>query len=203
MGYDPNDLPSGWGGGLRTLDVYAAGTVATGSNGQLTSYMNATGVHTTQNMTAGGNITATLDINGQNLSASNNISANQNVNAGRYVYIGGIAKVGETCTPNGAQGRTSEGGLLSCINGTWAKQKYTYKTYTVNFSSASDGASEANYARQNMGSHLLCYLTGEQSSPLTSKHALVYQSGSNWILEMRVTRWYAGANTWNIATCVD
>ncbi len=40
MGYDPNELPSGWGGGLRTLDVYAAGTVGTGSGGTVNAYMN-------------------------------------------------------------------------------------------------------------------------------------------------------------------
>jgi len=32
MGYDPNDLPAGWGGGIRTADVVANGTLAAGYN---------------------------------------------------------------------------------------------------------------------------------------------------------------------------
>lgn len=59
MGYDPNELPSGWGGGLRTLDVYAAGTVGTGSGGTVNAYMNSSG----------------------NIYASNDINAGHQVNA--------------------------------------------------------------------------------------------------------------------------
>lgn len=82
MGYDPNDLPSGWGGGLRTLDVYAAGTVATGSNGNLTSYMNITGVHTNQNMTVKGSFIG-LDSNGNTNSF---VSGNGNIGAKGTIY---------------------------------------------------------------------------------------------------------------------
>ena len=152
MGYDPNDLPSGWGGGLRTLDVYAAGTVATGSNGQLTSYMNATGVHTTQNMTAGGNINANQTINAAgNINSSSNISANLNVNVGRYLYIDGRAIPGGGCSPNGAQGRTEAGNIMSCVNGTWKsangkpqKTFYSYSNY------------KSSYNYYNIGTHDVC-----------------------------------------------
>ncbi|MDM3157137.1 shufflon system plasmid conjugative transfer pilus tip adhesin PilV [Citrobacter sp. Cf093] len=124
MGYDPNDLPSGWGGGLRTLDVYAAGTVATGSGGNLTSYMNATGVHTQSNITASGNITAGGDITGNGvygnyIHSNGNIDANGRINAGEFVYINGQANVGWGCSPNGVVGRTPEGKVISCVNGVW------------------------------------------------------------------------------------
>ncbi|HHH2891979.1 TPA: shufflon system plasmid conjugative transfer pilus tip adhesin PilV [Citrobacter freundii] len=124
MGYDPNDLPAGWGGGLRTLDVYAAGTLATGNGGNLTSYMNATGVHTQSNITASGNITAGGDITGNGvygnyIHSNGNIDANGRINAGEFIYINGQANVGWGCSPNGLQGRTPEGAILSCVNGVW------------------------------------------------------------------------------------
>lgn len=43
VNYSPDDLPSGWGGGLRTLDVYAAGTIATGSGGATKFWINSNG----------------------------------------------------------------------------------------------------------------------------------------------------------------
>ena len=44
-GYDPNNIPAGWGGGLRTWDVYAGGTVGLGSQDAtvLNAYMNSLG----------------------------------------------------------------------------------------------------------------------------------------------------------------
>lgn len=107
MGYNPNDLPSGWGGGLRTLDVYAAGTVATGSGGNLTSYMNASGVHTTSDITAQGSI-----------SASGNVSANNNVSGngiyGNYIQSNGsMYSAGQISTASNisASGNISGNGL--------------------------------------------------------------------------------------------
>ena len=196
MGYSPNDFPSGWGGGLRTLDVYAAGTIATGSNGELTSYMNVTGVHTKQNITASGNISADGDITGGTVTGNT-------VKSNGYVQIGGQASIGATCSVNGLQGVSSEGALLSCINGVWSKQKYTYKSYTVSFSSATAGSSSTNYIRQNMGSHLVCFLTGHQVGSGLTKHTVVSQANGVWTLEMRVTQWDVGINTWDIATCID
>ena len=43
LGKDPNDRPSGWGGGFRTLDVYADGTVAAGTNKGINAYLNSGG----------------------------------------------------------------------------------------------------------------------------------------------------------------
>lgn len=39
----PNDLPTGWGGGVRTWDLYAVGSIATGVNGNMPTYMNSNG----------------------------------------------------------------------------------------------------------------------------------------------------------------
>jgi len=40
---DPTDLPAGWGGGLRTFDVYSDGTIATGTNKAIKASMNNVG----------------------------------------------------------------------------------------------------------------------------------------------------------------
>jgi hypothetical protein len=41
--YDPNDLPPSWGGGLRTRDVYASGTIAVGDGGGVKTSMSYNG----------------------------------------------------------------------------------------------------------------------------------------------------------------
>lgn len=110
MGRDPNAIPSGWGGGLTTLDVYANGTVAAGNNGNLSAYMNSSG----------------------NIFASGNIEAQKRVNVGEYVYINGIAKIGAQCEKSGLQGRTNEGQIVSCINGLWALNSGTFTRMGTN-----------------------------------------------------------------------
>ena len=95
MGYDPNELPSGWGGGLRTLDVYAGHQV------------------NTQYVWASGNL------NSNYIHSNGNIDADRRINAGEFVYINGQATIGAGCSPNGLIGRTSEGRAVSCVNGAW------------------------------------------------------------------------------------
>jgi len=208
MGYDPNDLPAGWGGGLRTLDVYAAGTLATGSGGNLTSYMNATGVHTQSNITASGNITAGGDITGNGvygnyIHSNGNMNTDGRINAGEFVYINGQSSTGSGCSPNGLMGRTNEGQLLSCINGIWNKSKYNYSEYVVSYVNNSSGSCESCYQIKNIGKHLFCALSADQTSTKMVKHSVVYFNGTDWIMEMRVTSWPEGINTWMKAMCFD
>lgn len=103
MGYDPNELPSGWGGGLRTLDVYAAGTVGTGSGGTVNAYMNSSGdIHADRNITASGN----MDVSGR-------------VTVGEFVQVNGTVSEGDSCSTNGLMGRTGNGTPMYCIDGYW------------------------------------------------------------------------------------
>ncbi|BBV41434.1 hypothetical protein STW0522CIT26_29060 [Citrobacter portucalensis] len=124
-GLDPNDLPSGWSGGLRTLDVYAAGTVGTGSGGAVNAYMNSSGnIYASNDINAGHQMNAQYvwasgNLNSNYIHSNGNIDANGRVNAGEFVYINGQANVGWGCSPNGLQGRTPEGAILSCVNGVW------------------------------------------------------------------------------------
>lgn len=101
-------FPTGWGGnngtGIKTFDVYASGTVGAGDeNGNLKAYINTYGdIHADRNITASGN----MDVSGR-------------VTVGEFIQLNGQATVGATCSPNGLQGRTAEGKILSCVNGVW------------------------------------------------------------------------------------
>lgn len=125
MGYDPNEFPSGWGGGLRTLDVYAAGTVGAGSGGVVNAYMNSSGnIYASNDINAGHQVNAQYvwasgNLNSNYIHSNGNIDANGRVNAGEFVYVNGQANIGWGCSPNGLIGRTGSGSLVSCVNGIW------------------------------------------------------------------------------------
>lgn len=59
-GLNPNDLPSGWGGGIRTWDVYAGGTVGVGAGGGAmpVAFMDQTGTVQGQSVNSTGNVNA-------------------------------------------------------------------------------------------------------------------------------------------------
>ena len=43
-GFDPDNMPDGWGGGIRTFDIYGSGTIACGPDGkQIKSFINRDG----------------------------------------------------------------------------------------------------------------------------------------------------------------
>ncbi|WP_075208442.1 type II secretion system protein [Klebsiella michiganensis] len=109
-GLDPNNLPSGWPGGLRTLDVYASGTVGTGdSSGNIKAYLNASGnIYASGNLQADGNITS-----------ASQVTANGRLTTNEFLQLNGQASVGGTCSPNGLQGRSPSGNILSCVDGIW------------------------------------------------------------------------------------
>lgn len=226
-GLNPNDLPTGWGGGVRTWDLYAVGSIATvmakngygdtlsiGGDGAgndyeirlstdkpLTIYSpnkasaNSVVFQTYGATALGGDTT----VNG-NLTSSGNIT-------GKYIIPTNVLTVGSICSPNGLISRTNEGILLSCVNGIMVKQKYNFTSYNVLFTAVNGGTGN-EYQTKNMGSHLFCFLSGEQnysnSTWSTAKHVSVYLNASNeWLLEQRVTQWGAGSNTWAQAICAD
>lgn len=124
-GLDPNELPSGWSGGLRTNDVYAAGTVGAGSGGAVNAYLNSSGnIYASNDINVGHQVNtqyvwASGNLNSNYIHSNGNIDADGRLNVGEYAYINGQASVGGGCSPNGLQGRTSAGQLLSCVNGVW------------------------------------------------------------------------------------
>lgn len=122
-GYDPNDIPAGWGGGIRTFDVVSSGTVAlikrgtSAKDGNLAAYMNMDG-----NIYASGNLNIDNNayINGS-INSGGDINVGKRLNAYEYIYINGVAVSGTSCSQNGLQGRSTDGMPVYCINGVWQR----------------------------------------------------------------------------------
>lgn len=197
-GLDPKDLPAGWTGGIRTYDVYASSLIGAGTNKQYAAYMSSNG-----GIYASGDVKVDKTIYaGGNIQSGSQIIANGRLTTNEFLQINGIAGLNGTCSPNGVFGRDSAGSPLNCINGKWSKAAYNISSYSVTFSAASSGAGD-QYQRTNMGSHLLCYISGIQTADGLTKHNTVYLSNGSWILEQRVTMWPAGINTWAQGICLD
>lgn len=135
---DPNDLPSGWSGGLRTNDVYAAGTVGAGSGGAVNAYLNSSGnIYASNDINVGHQVNtqyvwASGNLNSNYVHSNGNIDADGRLNAGEFLYINGKANVGSGCSPNGLQATASNGLLLSCVSGKWVKASGTSGFFTKN-----------------------------------------------------------------------
>ena len=151
---------------------------------------------TTGNITASGNIEAAKNVKGATLESTGRTTV------GEFIQLNGQASVNSSCSPNGLQGRDAEGSALSCVNGLWVKFKFNEKIYSVVFESSTTGGGDV-YKTLNLGKHLLCVFSGDQSTDMATKHSVVYRSGDTWILEMRVTGWKAGVVTWARASCFD
>jgi len=95
VGLDPNDIPTGWGGGIRTFDVIASGTIALIKNGtsapsgNLAAYMNLNGdIYSSNTVNTSGTMYAQNGIStGGSMSASGNVSGNGIY--GNYVHSNG------------------------------------------------------------------------------------------------------------------
>lgn len=137
-GLDPNDLPSGWSGGLRTNDVYAAGTVGAGSGGVVNAYINSAGnIYASNDINVGHQVNtqyvwASGNLNSNYIHSNGNIDADGRLNAGEFLYINGKANVGSGCSPNGLQATASNGLLLSCVSSKWVKASGTSGFFTMN-----------------------------------------------------------------------
>lgn len=180
MGYDPNDLPSGWSGGLRTYDVYAAGTVGAGSGGAVNAYLNSSGnIYASNDINVGHQVNtqyvwASGNLNSNYIHSNGNIDANGRVNAGEFVYINGQANLGAGCSPNGLQGRSSDGSLLSCVNGLWSNSfsgEISSNTFNLGFSGTI-----------NLGVQKFCAIGSYRSDSEDDGQCQVYKSGANWYI---------------------
>lgn len=72
-------------------------------------------IATTGSITASGNISSNNNITGGSINSNGRLTTNE------FVQINGIASVGGGCSPNGLQGRMSNGQILSCVNGRWVQ----------------------------------------------------------------------------------
>jgi hypothetical protein len=63
-GFNQKDLPGGWAGGIRTIDVYSSGTVAVGPGGGIVSTgINNDGIYTDKEIILGNSGTACTSAN--------------------------------------------------------------------------------------------------------------------------------------------
>lgn len=198
MGANPNNLPAGWAGGLKTWDILAGGTIGVLPNG----------VSDATQITNPTQFAATMDLNGNiyassNISSKNTITSNGRLTTNEFLQINGQANPNTGCSPNGAQGRTPAGAILSCVNGVWAQGGYAVSIYRVGYSNATAGSSSNNYQTNNMGNHLFCALAGNQEADGMTKHVIVNKTATGWVLEQRITLWPNGIDTWAYAYCYD
>lgn len=85
-------------------------------------------IATSGEITAGGNIVANGNITGGSINSNGRLTTNE------FVQINGVAGIGAGCSPNGLQGRTSDGHLLSCVSGRWTQPSSgASKYYTTNY----------------------------------------------------------------------
>ena len=195
-GMNPNDLPTGWTGGVRTYDIYAGGTIAAGNNGNIGSYMNTGGkiYASTQIITDGKIATNGLDpdnipngaaggirtwdvfsggavgilpsgltnvkgvsmnvtdfafyanntgvlyskngiTSGNTIVASGNITgnaitANGRLTATEYLKLSKTVTLDTSCPDNGLIARDTSGAIVACNSGTW-QYPATFKTFSV------------------------------------------------------------------------
>lgn len=166
-GYSPNDIPTGWGGGLRTFDVVASGTVALIKNGtsptagNLAAYMNLNGdIYASNSINSAGSISASGNISGNGiygnyLQSNGSIysagatTSNGRLTANEYVQVNGVGTVGNGCSPNGLVGRSSSGQVISCVNGVWRSPVSTSIYYNSAQASAFRFPSATAYCNGN------------------------------------------------------
>jgi len=199
-------------------NMYAVGNigVAADSNKKMAAALNADGtVYAKKAFVTDGDIYANSgtvnasyvwasgNLNSNYIHSNGSINADGRVNAGEFIYINSQANIGDGCSPAGLIGRTNEGVIISCVNGIWNKSKYNYSEYVVSYINNSSGTCSSCYQTKNIGKHLFCSLSANQTSDGMVKHSIVYFNGTDWIMEMRITSWPAGINTWMHAMCFD
>lgn len=119
-GYEPDDIPKGWYGGLRTWDVVASGTIVVLTEGKKATdgdYM--TLISQKGYINTKGSINATGDKG--IITASGNITSG-GVVSGNTLLPKSTVVVGSTCATIGEISKDAEGYTLSCQSGKWARQ---------------------------------------------------------------------------------
>lgn len=69
-----------------------------------------------------GTIYASGNINGETITSNGRLTTDE------FFQINGVATVDAACSPNGLQGRTLEGAILSCVNGLWKSSKGRFES---------------------------------------------------------------------------
>ncbi|EEP9257303.1 shufflon system plasmid conjugative transfer pilus tip adhesin PilV [Salmonella enterica] len=105
-----------------------------------------TALKITGNTSAIGKIEASGNIKGNTLESIGRTTV------GEFVQVNGVAIAGASCSPNGLQGRSKEGSILSCVNGTWESYKNSYFDYDKCYNTEEDSP-KPDYAQWGSGSN--------------------------------------------------
>jgi hypothetical protein len=169
-------FPGGWGGGIRTWDIYANGTVGTGENGSLNAYMN----DFDGNSFGGGGQVGTASPNGANYAYM------QSSNGGSSVVTNGTVQggyVNSTGNVNAQYDSTASNAFVM-DNGSWFVNNAGDSSQTGN--AYVGGQVVANYdarlgtangtASQNAG----CSEYGEIAASANGNGQLLMCNGNSW-----------------------
>lgn len=170
-------------------NMYAVGNigVAADSNKNMAAALNADGtVYAKKAFVTDGDIYANSgtvntsyvwasgNINSNYIHSNGSMNADGRINAGEFVYINGQANLGAGCSPNGLQGRSSDGSLLSCVNGLWSNSfsgEISSNTFNLGFSGTI-----------NLGVQKFCAIGSYRSDSEDDGQCQVYKSGANWYI---------------------
>lgn len=126
------------------------------------------------NLTASGNITATENVKGATLESTGRATV------GEFIQLNGQATVGATCSPNGLQGRSKEGSILSCVNGTWESYKNSYFDYDKCYNTEEDSP-KPDYAQWGSGSNGFAVCDGRAGYTAAGFRAYHRKDGTVWV----------------------
>lgn len=174
-----------YGGGwymadTATITAYAGKNIATPA-GVYGGYIHSSG-----------NVDSAADMN-SNRVFSNYIQSNGRLVAGEYVQINGQAQPGWGCSPNGLQGRTPEGAILSCVNGVWQSPGVGQAV----ISDTSGWGRDINGAAvKNLGVHNFCALAVAGINGTNNGSCRITKNGDgSWtIMDKTLVNGIVGAN---------
>lgn len=112
-----------YGGGwymadTATITAYAGKNISTPA-GVYGGYIHSSGnIDSAADMNSNRIFSNYIHSNGQ-LDAAGKIISGSRLTTNEFLQINGVAGAGGGCVPNGLQGRTPSGAILSCVNGVW------------------------------------------------------------------------------------
>ena len=131
-----------------------------------------TDISSLRNITASGNIESSQNVKGATLEATGRATV------GEFIQLNGQATVGAACSPNGLQGRTADGKILSCVNGKWETIDANLKISTYSLKPPKH--------QLNMGVHSVCSLSnvkfykGDNTKYISCE---IIKNGNNWLFQ--------------------
>ena len=182
---DPNTIRAYGGKDVQTNAGFYGGYIKSSGNLDVNGNANI-GTIISNNIHSNGNI----DASGQVYGAAAVVSGGR-MTTNEFLQINGVANAGWGCSPNGLQGRSAAGAILSCVNGVWStsggkpnKTFYTYTNYNSSF----------NY--YNIGQHDVCVsIYGNENDQNDTWRGVEQYAADQWRITVK--------NSSETALCLD